>query len=80
MKHSGFTVRSVQYGQDGKRRTYQHISSIFRIQYKLNLQTDQFNLRKVLTDELINRSVRCLRNSKNKLTDRSVHIQKIVKK
>jgi cytoplasmic iron level regulating protein YaaA (DUF328/UPF0246 family) len=55
----------------------------------LNLQTNQFNLHKVLTNELTNKSVRCLRNRwkwtykhiswnsknrRNKLTNRVVHL------
>jgi hypothetical protein len=74
MKHSRLIVRSVQWGQDGRRITYQQTSSIFRVQCKLNLQADQINLHEVLIDKLTNRSVRCLRNSENELTDKSVQI------
>jgi hypothetical protein len=52
-----------------RRRTYQQINSIFRIQCKLNLQTDRFNLRRVLTDELTNRSVRGLGIGENELAN-----------
>jgi hypothetical protein len=74
MKHSRLIVRSVQWGQDGRRITYQQTSSIFRVQCKLNLQADQINLHEVLIDKLTNRSVRCLRNSENELIDKSVQI------
>jgi hypothetical protein len=60
MKHPGLTVRSVQF------------SSIFRVQCKLNLQTDRSNLHRVLTDELTNRSVRSLETDENELTNKAV--------
>jgi hypothetical protein len=40
----------------------------FGVQCKLNLQTDRFNLYKVLTDELTNKSVRELGIGENELT------------
>jgi hypothetical protein len=49
-----------------------YISSIFRVQCKLNLQTDRFNLHRVLTNELTDRSVQGLETGENELTNRSV--------
>jgi hypothetical protein len=72
VKHAGLTIRPVQHKQDGKRQTYKQISSIFRVQCKLNLLTYQFNLHKVLRDKPTNISVRYLRGSENKLTSRSI--------
>jgi hypothetical protein len=42
----------------------------------LNLQTDQYILYRVLTDELTNRSVRGLETGENELTNISVQIQR----
>jgi hypothetical protein len=45
-----------------RRWTYQQFSSILRVQCKLNLQTDRFNLHRVLTDEFTTNQFGVLRN------------------
>jgi hypothetical protein len=47
------------------------------VQCKLNLQTDRFNLHKVLIDKLTNILVRGLEIGENEFTNRSVQIQEM---
>jgi hypothetical protein len=69
------TDQSSEAGMEEKTNLLQ-TSSVFEVQCKLNLQTDRFNLRRVLIDELTNRSVRdFLEIGENELTNRSVQIQ-----
>jgi hypothetical protein len=59
-----------------RKQTYQQISSIFGVQCKLNLQTDRFNLHKILTDELTTDQLGFfLETDENELTNRSLQIQ-----